>query len=228
MKKFLMLLVAMFVTVNFLSAQREIIGITEPQDNWSVSVQTGYSGLLIKPDYLDTRCNSQYIGVGFEKMFTPFFGIEPEISILIPYTDDDHYHGSNHVLFNAGMNLKFNVANLVEYNGTRKLFEPVAFVGMGYGNCRNNLLTLRTGFDLNFNIGDDKAWAIVVSPQFVWYDLSAYDLSKTTMIELTAGFVYHFETSNGTHSFTKHKYYHEDVVNELNEKINKLRKENNN
>ena len=221
-----MAFVMMFMTASFLSAQDESINIAKFKDNWSISVQTGYSGLLIKPDYLDTRCNSQSISVGFEKMITPFFGIEPEISVLIPYANDEYY-GSNHVLFYAGMNAKFNVANLVEYDGTRKLFEPTAFIGIGYGNCRNNLLTLRTGLDLAFNIDEKKAWAIVVSPQFAWYGLNECDLSETTVIEVLAGVTYHFKTSNGTHSFTKCKYYSENVVNELNWKINKLCKENN-
>ena len=233
MKRFLMAFVMMFMTAGFLSAQDESINIAKPTDNWSVSVQTGYSTLL--KDMFESLTSSQYIGIGFEKMITPFFGIEPEISVLIPYKKDYGYYCDNHVLFNAGVNAKFNVTNLVEYDGTRKLFEPAVFVGIGYGRCKENIiiggnenfLTLRTGLDLTFNIGDNKAWAIVVSPQFVWYDLDSYILSERTMLELTAGVTYHFKTSNGTHLFTKHKYYSENVVNELNWKINKLRKENN-
>ena len=224
MKKFLMLLVAMFATVNFLSAQNESLmnynGDSRFTDNWSVSLKTGYSGFIDK-DYFDTRYDAQSVVLGFEKMVTPWLGFEPEVNFRVRYSGGG-------TIINPSLNGRVNLANIYNYNGERKTIEPILFVGIGYGRQlkESSSSTLRTGLDLNFNLGDKKAWAIVVSPRFAWYDLGAYNLSRTTMFEVLAGVSYHFKTSNGTHSFAKAKLYDESEVNNLNSKINELRKAN--
>lgn len=219
-----MLLVAMFATVNFLSAQNESLvnynGDARFTDNWSVSLKTGYSGFIDK-DYFGTRYDAQSVVLGFEKMVTPWLGFEPEVNFRVRYS-------SGGTIINPSLNGRVNLANIYNYNGERKTIEPVLFVGIGYGRQlkESSSSTLRTGLDLNFNLGDKKAWAIVVSPRFAWYDLGAYNLSRTTMFEILAGVSYHFKTSNGTHSFAKAKLYDENEVNSLNSKINELRKAN--
>lgn len=224
MKKFLMLLVVMFVTVNLLNAQNESLvnynGDSRFTDNWSVSIKTGYSGFIDK-DYFGTRYDAQSVVLGFEKMVTPWLGFEPEVNFRVRYSGGG-------TIINPSLNGRVNLANIYNYSGERKTIEPVLFVGIGYGRQlkESNSSTLRTGLDLNFNLGDKKAWAIVVSPRFAWYDLGAYNLSRTTMFEVLAGVTYHFKTSNGTHSFTKAKVYNESEVNNLNSKINELRKAN--
>ena len=219
-----MVLVAMFATVNFLSAQNESLvnynGDSRFTDNWSVSLKTGFSR-FIDGDYFGTQYNAQSVVLGFEKMVTPWLGFEPEVNFRVRYSGGG-------TIINPSLNGRLNLANIYNYNGERKTIEPILFVGIGYGRQlkESSSSTLRTGLDLNFNLGDKKAWAIVVSPRFAWYNLGAYNLSRTTMFEVLAGVSYHFKTSNGTHSFTKAKLYDESEVNNLNSKINELRKAN--
>ena len=187
-------------------------------DNWSVRLQTGYSTLVDNP--WDSRTSAQAINLCLEKMITPWFGIEPEFRVLIPYS-------GGATLLNAGLNAKINLTNIYKYDGNRKLFEPSLFVGAGYGrvpDVKANSATLRSGIDLAFNLGSSKAWAIVLTPQFAWYDLGAYDVSETTMFEILAGVSYHFKTSNGTYSFANARLYDENEINALNSRINELRK----
>ena len=153
-------------------------------------------------------------------MVTPWLGLEPELNFRV------RYHGGGTII-NPSLNARVNLTNIYNYNGERKTIEPVLFVGLGYGRHLNETLvdykknssTLRTGVDLTFNVGEKKAWAIVVSPQFAWYDLGAYNLSRNTMLEVLAGVIYHFKTSNGTHSFAKAKLYNETEVSNLNTKL---------
>ena len=230
MKRFLMALVAMFAAVSFLSAQNESLtnynGDSRFTDNWSVSLKTGYSR-FIDEDYFGTQYNAQSVVVGLEKMVTPWLGLEPELNFRVRYSGGG-------TIINPGLNARVNLANIYNYNGERKTIEPVLFIGLGYGrhldetlvDYKKNSSTLRTGVDLTFNVGEKKAWAIVVSPRFAWYDLGAYNLSRNTMLEVLAGVTYHFKTSNGTHSFAKAKLYNETEVSNLNTKINELRKAN--
>lgn len=222
MKKFLIALVAMFATVNFLSAQNKSLinynGDSRFTDNWSVSLKTGFSR-FIDGDYFGTQYNAQSVVLGFEKMVTPWLGFEPEVNFRVRYSGGG-------TIINPSLNGRVNLANIYNYNGERKTIEPVLFVGIGYGRQlkESSSSTLRTGLDLNFNLGDKKAWAIVVSPRFAWYDLGAYNLSRTTMFEVLAGLSYHFKTSNGTHSFANARLYDESEINSLNSRINELRK----
>ena len=181
-----MVLVAMFATVNFLSAQNESINIAKPTDNLSVSMQTGYSTLL--NDMFESKSSAQYIGVGFDKMITPYFGFGPELNVVITNGAD------NVLLINPNMNVKFNLANVFAYTGERHLFEPSILVGLGYTSIPNTDIKIaasaRAGFDFEFNLGESKEFAIMLSPRFYCADLNHFN--DAILLELGAGFVYHF------------------------------------
>ena len=84
-------------------------------------------------------------------------------------------------------------------------------------------MTYRAGAEFNFNLGDDRAWGIVVNPSVVWNDLdNGMLVKKNGSFEVTAGIVYRFKNSNGKRSFAKAHLYDAAEVAALNKKINEL------
>jgi len=96
-----------------------------------------------------------------------------------------------------------------------------------------NYLTSKVGLDLNFNLGEDKAWQLNVKPAIVWamhenfYAESSnhgYRLNgNQAAIELAAGLTYKFSNSNGTHNFVRSRLYDQNEVDMLNGQINDLK-----
>lgn len=86
-------------------------------------------------------------------------------------------------------------------------------------------LVSKTGVDLTWNLGKEKAWQLYVEPAVYW-NLTANKGGtiqfnrKFAQIGLAAGFNYKFKTSNGTHNF---KVY--DIA-EITKDVNALRAEN--
>ena len=73
--------------------------------------------------------------------------------------------------------------------------------------AKKNALTSKAGIDFAFNLGEAKAWQVYVEPSITWalngFDGEqkvAYDVNKS-FVQLNAGVVYKFNTSNGTHNF---------------------------
>ena len=131
---------------------------------------------------------------------------------------------------------KINLINLfASYRGKPRLFEIEAIAGMGWlhyyvnGKGDDNSWSTRLGLNLNFNLGETKAWTLGIKPAIV-YDMQG-DFSKTksrfnannATFELTAGLTYHFMCSNGSHHFTTVKPYDPVEVGELNNAVNRLR-----
>ena len=88
--------------------------------------------------------------------------------------------------------------------------------------------------NLNFNLGEAKAWTLGVRPAIV-YDMEGdFNTAKSRFnvnnaaFELTAGITYHFMTSNGTHHFTNVKPYDPVEIANLNSAVNDLRSQVNN
>lgn len=83
--------------------------------------------------------------------------------------------------------------------------------GNGYYNAiyvrrtHRDDLTAKTGFNLGFNLGQTKAWQIYVEPAVLW-NLTGKETvvqfdKRLAQLSLSAGIVYKFKTSNGTHNF---------------------------
>ena len=186
MKKFLIALVAMFVTVNFLSAQ-DYSEDPFMENDWSFKARTAYVGSI--HDVFNSDGSAYLVGFEFEKMANPYVGFGPELNVALT-------NGADNVLINPSMNVKFNLTNVFAYNGERQLFEPSLMVGLGYtliteahdGVCISP--SARAGFDFAFNFGENKEFAIMLSPRFYCADLNYF--KDTMMLELGVGFVYHF------------------------------------
>ena len=101
---------------------------------------------------------------------------------------------------------KINLINLfASYRGKPRLFEIEAIAGMGWlhyyvnGKGDDNSWSTRLGLNLNFNLGETKAWTLGIKPAIV-YDMqgdfnqakSRFNANNATF-ELTAGLTYHFK-----------------------------------
>lgn len=113
------------------------------------------------------------------------------------------------------------------YKGTPRKFEVETNTGVGYGyvwhgDNHNGYNALLVKLGLNFNYNFAKAWTITVRPAVV-YDVKGNQFNVNNAVgQITAGVVYHFKTSNGTHSFNKAKLYNQSEIDALNAKVNSL------
>lgn len=240
MKKFIFSALCAFVTTLSINAQSNYAGSSKFFDNWSVTLQGGVA-TSFSNFFSGHTATAPIVVIGADKYINPWFGVGIEGRTLIG-TGHGHVDGicysdvpnayNTHTAFDA-VNVsgyaKFNIINMFNYNGKRHFFEPVVYTGIGWGhatcsyNAPMNYMTFRSGAELNFNIGKERAWAIVVNPSVVWGSINNGKLMKSHgYFEATAGAVYHFKTSNGTHSISKVN------VKALNDKINYLRAENEN
>ena len=102
------------------------------------------------------------------------------------------------------------------------------------GDGDENSWSTRFGLNLNFNLGESKAWTVGLKPAIVYDMQGGFPESKSRFnannaaFELTAGLTYHFKTSNGTHHFAKVRVYNQAEIDGLNSSINALRADVNN
>ena len=235
MRKFIFMLVAtLMLAIGAVNAQEQsnYAGSSKFNDNVSVTLQGGVL-TTFNDFYTGHTAMAPIVVLGVDKYINPWFGVGVEGRTLIG-TGKGMYNA--HTAFDA-VNVsgyaKFNILNMFNYNGERKFFEPVVYTGLGWGHqtCSEdglrNYMTYRAGAEFNFNLGKEKAWAIVVNPSVVWGDIHNGKLnSKNGYFETTVGVIYHFKTSNGTHSIAKAKLYDYDEVKSLNNRINSLILEN--
>ena len=232
MKKFIFMLIAMFTfAIGSINAQtqNDYAGSSKFTDNVSVTLQ---GGVLTSFDnfYSGHTAMAPIVLVGVDKYVTPWlgFGVEGRTLIGTGHGSYNKYTAFDYV--NVSGLAKVNLANAFKFDGTRKFFEPVVYTGLGwghqtasYGDNHNNWMTYRVGAEFNFNLGEDRAWGIVVNPSVVWNDLdNGMLVKKNGSFEVTAGIVYRFKNSNGKRSFAKAHLYDAAEVAALNKKINEL------
>ena len=242
MKKVFMLL-AVCATVAFASAQTTVRG-SKITDNWSVGLQAG--GVTPASNHKVIGDLRPSVGITIAKEITPVFGLAIEGNTVINAGHNNRFVSANAFdASNISGLMTVNLSNLfLGYKGEPRLLDVKAIYGFGWGheyypNGKNgnpdwghdvNLLTSKTGLNLGFNLGADKAWQVNVKPAIVWalgdggYTKSeqCYDINLAHL-ELMAGVTYKFMNSNGTHNFTLVKEYDQAEVDGLNAKINDLR-----
>ena len=155
------------------------------------------------------------IGVGLKvtKDFTPVLGLQVDGMAVF----NDNHFGVGKAAFDA-VNVNANVAtNLTNvfcgYKGSPRVFEASAITGIGWvHNCGpidnvtslRNFFIFKSGVDLAFNIGKEKAHSLVLTPQVMWNITRPgnFKLNKHyANLGVGVSYVYHFRTSNGTHHF---------------------------
>lgn len=232
MKKFIFMLIAMFTfAIGSINAQtqNDYAGSSKFTDNVSVTLQGGVL-TSFNNFYSGHTAMAPIVLVGADKYVTPWlgFGIEGRTLIGIGHGSYNTYTTFDYV--NVSGLAKVNLANAFKFDGTRKFFEPVVYTGIGwghqtasYGDNHNNWMTYRAGTEFNFNLGEDRAWGIVVNPSVVWNGIYNGKLIKNNgSFEITAGIVYRFKNSNGKRSFAKAHLYDAAEIAALNKKINEL------
>lgn len=221
MKKFIFIMSLLFTLCSFTYAQTAYEK-SKILDNTSISVVGGATTPL---DFNSVFPVNGVVGIKLQKDLTPVFGLNVE---GLASFGDNHYGDASTVVksINTGLNGVINLSNLLcGYNGTPRKFEVSTETGIGWLHSwtgHSNYLTSKTGVILSFNLGEEKAHSIIINPAVYW------NLSKTGKIQfnknhaqlgLLIGYVYHFKTSNGTHSF---KTYNIGVMND---EINNLKAE---
>lgn len=232
MKKFIFMLIAMFTfAIGSINAQtqNDYAGSSKFTDNVSVTLQGGVL-TSFNNFYSGHTAMAPIVLVGADKYVTPWlgFGIEGRTLIGTGHGSYNTYTTFDYV--NVSALAKVNLVNAFKFDGTRKFFEPVVYTGIGwghqtasYGDNHNNWMTYRAGTEFNFNLGEDRAWGIVVNPSVVWNGIYNGKLVKNNgSFEITAGVVYRFKNSNGKRSFAKAHLYDAAEVAALNKKINEL------
>lgn len=241
MKK-LFTILAVFAAVASASAQP--VKGNKLTDNWTL----GISGGVITPTTGSAFFGSMRPTIALEatKWITPIYGIGVQgqtgfnydkLGSMFPISN----YGKSKTAFDVAQVMalnKFNLSNLFcGYNGEPRLFELEAYYGLGYthfylnGGSDNGLdgLSSKAGLNINFNLGDDKAWQINVKPAITWmldaghYAHPVHYNVNHSAVELTAGVTYKFATSNGSHNFMYVREYDQAEVDALNSKINSLR-----
>ena len=236
MKKFI--IVSAFAlgafTANAQTGETALQG-TKFGDNWSIGINAGAVTPLTHSSFFkDAR---PAFGFGITKQLTPVLGLGIQGMGYVNTTQSKTAFDASDVSLLG----KVNLMNLFGgYQGTPRLFEIEALAGMGWlhyymnGPGDQNSWSTRFGMNLNFNLGEAKAWTLGVRPAIV-YDMEGdFNTAKSRFnvnnaaFELTAGITYHFMTSNGTHHFTKVKPYDPAEIADLNSAINDLRSQVNN
>lgn len=236
MKKFI--IVSAFAlgafTANARTGETALQG-TKFGDNWSIGINAGAVTPLTHSSFFkDAR---PAFGFGITKQLTPVFGLGIQGMGYVNTTQSKTAFDASDVSLLG----KVNLMNLFGgYQGSPRLFEIEALAGMGWlhyymnGPGDQNSWSTRFGMNLNFNLGEAKAWTLGVRPAIV-YDMEGdFNAAKSRFnvnnaaFELTAGITYHFMTSNGTHHFTNVKPYDPVEIANLNSAVNDLRSQVNN
>ena len=173
-------------------------------DNTYIGVTAGATTPL---DFNSVFPVNTVAGLKFGKEFCPILAIEVEgVAIL----NDNHWADIKTAVkgTNVGLNGIVNLSNLFgDYNGTPRTLEFKTNTGLGWlheWNTSCNALTAKTGLDLQFNFGKTKAHSVIVTPAVYW-NLSKFGGirfdKRGAQLGLTATYLYHFKTSNGTRHF---------------------------
>ncbi len=265
MKKIL-LLAAAVLGITAAQAQTTTIEGSKATDNWSVTLKGG----AVSPfQHYGFFKNARGIfGLELRKQITPVLGlgVEGEATIntsswndpLTPWSNS--YLGKSKSIIDhqmVGGFAAFNLSNLFGgYNGAPRALEFEAVAGAGwlhaYQNGNNDVTDenswyTKYGLNINFNLGESKAWTISLKPAVLWDmngDASTINRQGTKVgdvapgtnkqqsrynannaaVEMQVGVTYHFGNSNGQHYMTLCPYkYTQSDIDALNGQINDLR-----
>jgi outer membrane protein OmpA-like peptidoglycan-associated protein len=221
MKKFICAVSMMIGLCSFANAQTAYES-AKVFDNTSVGITAGISSPL---DFNSVTPFNTNVGIKLQKDFTPIVGVQVE---GLAFVNANHFNNLNTFVkaTNVSASGVVNWSNaLLGYKGTPRFFEVSSVTGLGWlymWDTPNNTLSAKTGLDLFFNLGKKKAHSIVLTPAVYW------NLSNTNKVQfnknhaqlaVNASYIYHFKTSNGTHSFKKYD------IGAMNDEINSLKEE---
>ena len=205
-------------------------------DNWFIGIGGGvYEPTVGQSVFADMRPE-----VNFElgRYFTPAFGMRANLIAGINTNNAIGNRKTNLAWYglqktaidftNVSLDALLNLNNFFGgYNGQPRPFEVVAAAGIGWGHdysIVDNYVTSKFELDFNFNVSE--AVQIAIKPAITYnFQDNKQDLSvNSSYLSLSAGLVYKFGNSNGTHNFKLcDKKYTQSEMDELNGRINSLR-----
>ena len=235
MKKSLLLL-AGALSLGSLNAQTTEEQTTKFRDNWSIGLNGGIVTPLSHSAFFKNARAT--VGIDLNKQLSPIYGLTFENMWSInTFESSAAFDASNLMLLH-----RINLNNVFcRYKGKPSVFEVEALSGFCWlhvndayygedGDKDGNWLSSKVGLNLNFNLGEKKAWTIAVKPAILWNvtqfgeDNINFHTDQAAW-EITAGVVYHFKNSNGKHHMTKVRAYDASEVSALNATINNLRQD---
>lgn len=231
-KSILVLAFGMGILTVHAQNDRKALEGTRFGDNWSIELKTGAVTPLTHSAFFKNARPA--FGVGIGKQLTPIFGLGLQgMGYVNTSASKTAFDASEVSAFG-----KINLMNLFGgYTGEPRVFEIETLTGIGWlhyyqnGPGDTNSWTTRLGLNLNFNLGEEKAWTIGIKPAIVYDMQGDFDRVKSRFnannaaFELTAGLTYHFMGSNGSRHFTAVRPYDPVEVAELNDAVNILRSE---
>jgi len=180
-----------------------------------------------------------------------YFGWRAQNNLYLK-NDGQLHHNALHTFVKASnVNLLANI-NLVNlfagYKGEPRPFEVNALYGFGwlhefgtkddmlignqYSREHLNFMTSKAALDFAYNFGSAKQFQLFIEPSINWVLNGSYinggrngvkyDI-RNSWVQLNAGFIYKFKTSNGTHNFKIAEGRDQAEIDELNRIINDLR-----
>ncbi len=210
MKKSLLLLAGV-LCLGSLNAQTEEQHV-KFRDNWSIGVN---GGILTPMSHSAFFKNARAtMGIDINKQLSPIYGLTFENMWSInTFESNAAFDASNLMLLH-----RVNLNNVFcRYNNKPDLFEVELLGGFGWlhvndaydtdeGMKDGNWISSKVGLNLNFNLGEKKAWTVALKPAVVWnitrFDQHHIDYqSDQAAWEITAGVTYHFKNSSGKHYF---------------------------
>lgn len=227
MRKFILMMATAFVVAVSANAQTAV-ETQKTFDNVYVTVQ---GGVATPMDLNVAFPLNATAGASVGKQFTPVWGAEVEGTVWFGSHANGshiggapHFDGMEHTFVRGsyvGVNGTINLTNLFKgYNGTPRFFEVSTVLGTGWWHVYVpksqsddfNGLGVKTGLDLAFNLGKDKAHTLSIRPAVLWnvnrpsggggeaFKYLTFD-KRNAQLQLGVAYTYHFGTSNGTRHF---------------------------
>ncbi|MDE6512824.1 MAG: OmpA family protein [Muribaculaceae bacterium] len=236
MKKSILAAIATVAFAGAASAQEttNALAPSNAGDNWSITVKGGIAN-PVHPFHGTFKDNIRgAAGLELRKQVSPTIGLGVE-GVSTFNTSTWNGQPSMHNIVDGMYVGVFGAVNLnnlfAGYAGQPRPVEVEVVGGTGWihtfvpktqGHDGNDI-GVRSGVNINFNLGESKAWTIGLKPSILWNVTNNHytDFSaRAASLELMAGVTYHFGNSNGTHSFA---YTPACDYSDYNEQINALR-----
>ena len=199
-------------------------------DNWYMGGRMGGTMNMSGTGFFKSARPAFGLGIG--KQWTPIFATEIQGLGYVNTSNSRTMFDASDISLLGTMNLM----NLFgEYEGIPRTFEIETLAGIGWlhhyinGAEDTNDMSARVGLNLNFNLGESKAWTFSLRPAVAFNLTGQFPEKKVNFdkddarFELLAGLTYHFMGGNGAHYFTMVPVTDPLVVTAMNEEINDLR-----
>lgn len=199
-------------------------------DNWYVGGRAGATMNMSGGGFFKSARPAFGLSVG--KQWTPILGTEIQGLGYINTTNSRTMFDASDVSLLGTINLMNLFAG---YEGIPRAFEIEALTGIGWlhhymnGGGDTNDLSARAGLNLNFNLGESKAWTFSIRPAVAFNLTGNFPEKKVNFdrtqarFEVLAGLTYHFSGGNGEHYFTMVPVTDPLAVAAMNDEINGLR-----